>query len=793
MDLQQIKKNFTPEEILSGGFGLEREGLRVNPDGTLAQTDHPKIFGDKMKNPYITTDFSESQVEVVTPRYDHLTRTYAVLEGLCDIINQEIGPNEYLWPGSMPCVSPPDDEIRVAHYSDEDGELGKSYEDYRKYLIGKYGSKKQLLTGIHFNFSLSDATILKLKKLMAPDQDLKEFKNDIYLKIARGYLKYRWLVIYLTGCSSACHTSYNCVKNYPMRPVEHDSLISENGVSYRNSACGYKNQMDLFPRWDSVEDYVCDVQEFIDEGVIIGAKELYTQIRLKTKSKDKVLEELLENGIEYLEVRTVDLNLFDKTGVALVDLRFIQLLLLYALFSDIVFDDNWQEESLTNELRIASYGLKPDLTLIKDQKEVDMRTWALSFIEDMRSFSDTLGLGADDVLDEMAVRIKDPSKTYAACVRSLVTRDGYIDAMMKFARAYKQDSDNFRYLFRGFENYELSTQILLKEAITRGVTVNELDPKDNFVRLEKDGHAELVKQSTKTARDNYASVLAMENKVVTKKILMEAGIPVPDGSEFTSIEDARARVSLYENRPVVIKPKSTNFGTGIFIFKHGACEADLLAAVTEAFKFDDTVLIEDYIPGEEFRFLVIDGELAAVLKRVPANVQGDGKSTIKELIDQKNHHPLRGEHYTAPLEKIVIDPQTIQYLKEQGLNPDSVIPDGEIVFLRGNSNISTGGDSVDMTDKMPENFKRVAEKAAMAADAVFCGVDMMIEDYQNPDSLYGIIELNFNPMMSMHAYPYQGKERRTGAYTLRALGFIDETLSEIDAETHQPKKPEADK
>ncbi len=108
--------------------------------------------------------------------------------------------------------------------------------------------------------------------------------------------------------------------------------------------------------------------------------------------------------------------------------------------------------------------------------------------------------------------------------------------------------------------------------------------------------------------------------------------------------------------------------------------------------------------------------------------------------------------------------------------------EGETVYLRGNSNISTGGDSVDMTEKMPETFKRVAEAGAKAAGAVFCGVDLMIEDYEDEDSDFGIIELNFNPMMSMHAYPMTGKERRTGAYTLKALGMIPESVEEIDQE-----------
>ena len=148
-------------------------------------------------------------------------------------------------------------------------------------------------------------------------------------------------------------------------------------------------------------------------------------------------------------------------------------------------------------------------------------------------------------------------------------------------------------------------------------------------------------------------------------------------------------------------------------------------------------------------------------------------STITQLVDEKNRHPFRGYGYTAPLKKIELDEQTELYLKQQELKFGDVLPDGKTVYLRGNSNISTGGDSIDMTDEMPDFFKRVAVEATASVKAVFCGVDIIIEDYRDEKSPFGIIELNFNPSTDMHAYPYQGTERRTGEFILRALGLIE--------------------
>ncbi|MBP8031599.1 MAG: bifunctional glutamate--cysteine ligase GshA/glutathione synthetase GshB, partial [Acetobacterium sp.] len=226
-------------------------------------------------------------------------------------------------------------------------------------------------------------------------------------------------------------------------------------------------------------------------------------------------------------------------------------------------------------------------------------------------------------------------------------------------------------------------------------------------------------------------------------------------------------------KKVVIKPKSTNFGLGICIFDQGGTLGELLEGARIAFEHDNTILIEDYIPGLEYRFLTMGDEVVAVLHRRPANVVGDGSSTILQLIDEKNKHPYRGDGHTSPLKKIELDDQSLMFLKKHGLTDQSVPEKGEMVFLRGNSNISTGGDSIDYTEKMHPYFSEIALKAARAFDAKFCGIDIIIEDYSSPDSNYGIIELNFNPMIVMHAYPYEGRERRLGYNILKTIGLVD--------------------
>jgi glutamate--cysteine ligase len=366
----------------------------------------------------------------------------------------------------------------------------------------------------------------------------------------------------------------------------------------------------------------------------------------------------------------------------------------------------------------------------------------------------------------------DATKTYAYQITEKAKEEGYIGVHLNLAKAYKQTAYTNRYKFEGYEDLELSTQILIKEAVKRGINTQITDRSDNFIELSKGHITEYVKQATKTSKDSYMTMLMMENKTVTKKVLEKHHICVPKGIELTKGQNPALAIGQYEKRPIVVKPKSTNFGTGISIFPEGTSKEDIAKALEIGFKYDDTVLIEEFAKGKEYRFLVIGDEVAGILHRVPANVEGDGIHSITELVEIKNQDPLRGKGYKTPLEKIRLDSSSGLFLKQRQLNFNYVPRTGEVVYLRENSNISTGGDSIDYTDSIPDKFKQIAVEAARAVGAKFCGVDMMLEDYASEESSYSIIELNFNPAIHIHCFPYKGKERNIGEKVLKVLELL---------------------
>lgn len=767
-----IKNNKLGLDIKKGNFGIEKESVRVKKDGRLADTPHPEIFGDKAKHPFITVDFSESQMELITPAEKSVKEAYDFLRNIHEVVSMNL-KDEYLWSQSVPPILPDDKDIPIAKFPQN-----RELEIYREKLGEKYGRKKQLLSGIHFNFSFDDEFLEELYTLLKPSEDFKEFKNEIYLKISRNYFKYGWIIIYLLGASPVVHETYlqKCLDK--MKKYNGETYYFEDIVSFRNSSCGYRNKDEFFVDYKNVESYIESLNNLINQNIISSPKEYYSPIRLKTKNTKEILNELKNSGVEYLEFRSIDLNPFSKIGIEELDLEFLHLFILFLYLKD---DEEFTEKDyfryLKNQELLANNGNSKDFKLICcEDTEVSPRDYSLILIEEIEKELKNIEAFTEKdrkVLEFQRNKILSKS-LYTEAVLKGVKEKGFVDLHIGLAEKYLEEMKSTPYTLKGYEDFELSTQILLKDAIKNGVKFKILDRGENFISLEKNGKVEYIKQATKTSLDSYVTMLIMENKVVTKKLLKDNGVVVPDGRDYSDIDLAKSDYRKY-SAGTVIKPKSTNFGLGITIFKDEFSKEDYDKAIDIAFKEDSSILIEKFVKGKEYRIFVIDGEVVGVLHRVPANVMGDGKKSIEELVAEKNLDPLRGEGYKTPLEKIKLGEAEKMFLKAQGLDFKYIPEKNEVVYLRENSNISTGGDSLDFTDEILDVYKQIAIQSAAAVGAKICGVDMMIEDLkeENPKGNYAIIELNFNPAIHIHCYPYKGKNRNLGEKILKALGYIN--------------------
>lgn len=743
MKLQQlITQNHLGLLFQQGTFGIEKESQRVDAHGNIMTTPHPAVFGNRSYHPYIQTDFAESQLELITPPNTKLEDSFRWLSAIHEVVQRSLPENEFVFPFSMPAGLPPEELLKEAQLEDEWDVK------YREHLSASYGKYKQMVSGIHYNFQLSPEFVNAVFALQSEYADLKSFQNALYMKLANNFLRYQWILVYLLAATPTVESQYF----YGKSPLAEGQLVR----SLRSSPYGYVNAPHIQVNHDSLETYVESLEDLVARGELIAEKEFYSNVRLRGAKKAR---ELLEKGVQYAEFRLFDLNPFAPYGIELADAKFIHLFLLTMV---------WLDE--TSSQKAVEIGKKTlyEVALEDPRTETKFRAEGEAILAQTLAMLEAIHAGDADkaLVREKLAQFADPNQTLNGRLITAIAQAGSYKALgAQLAQRNKALAFERFYALSAFDNMELSTQALFFDLIQQGINVELLDENDQFLALKYGAHLEYVKNGNMTSHDQYISPLIMENKVVTKKVLAKAGFNVPKSVEFTSAEQAVAHFPLFENRAVVIKPKSTNYGLGITIFQQGAKNReDFAKAIEIAFREDKEVMVEDYLVGTEYRFFVLGDETLAVLLRVPANVVGDGVQTVRELVAAKNADPLRGDGSRSPLKKIALGDIEQLQLKEQGLMVDSVPEKGRTVQLRANSNISTGGDSIDMTDQMHESYKQLAVGIAHAMGAKVCGVDLIIPDLTQPAqpnlASWGVIEANFNPMMMMHIFPYQGKSRR---------------------------------
>ena len=732
MTINQLLQKLEPTSpILQANFGIERESLRVDRQGKLAHTPHPSCLGARSFHPYIQTDFCEFQMELITPVAKSTTEARRFLGAITDVAGRSISKDELLWPLSMPPRIKAQ-EIQVAQLENE------FERHYRNYLAEKYGTKLQAISGIHYNMELGKDLVEALFK-ESDQTDMIAFKNALYLKLAQNYLRYRWVITYLFGAAPVAEQGF------------FDQEVPEPVRSFRNSDHGYVNKEEIQVSFASLEDYVSAIENYIEQGDLIAEKEFYSAVRFRGQ---KVNRSFLDKGITYLEFRNFDLNPFERIGISQTTMDTVHLLLLAFLWMDA--PENVDQALAQGHALNEKIALSHPLDSLPSEAETQNITTALDQL--VQHFG--LGDYHQGLVKQVKDAFADPSQTLAAQLLPHIKDKSLADFALDKALAYHDYDWTAHYALKGYEEMELSTQMLLFDAIQKGLHFEILDEQDQFLKLWHKDHVEYVKNGNMTSKDNYVVPLAMANKTVTKKILADAGFPVPAGDEFTSLEQGLAYYPLIKDKQIVVKPKSTNFGLGISIFQEPASLDNYKKALEIAFAEDTAVLVEEFIPGTEYRFFILDGRCESVLLRVAANVVGDGKHTIRELVAQKNANPLRGRDHRSPLEIIALGDIEQLMLTQQGYTPDDILPEGKKVNLRRNSNISTGGDSIDVTETMDSSYQELAAAMATSMGAWACGVDLIIPDKTQPASKENphctCIELNFNPSMYMHTYCAEG-------------------------------------
>lgn len=320
-----------------------------------------------------------------------------------------------------------------------------------------------------------------------------------------------------------------------------------------------------------------------------------------------------------------------------------------------------------------------------------------------------------------------------------------------------------------------STQCILDEAQNRNIPITRMD--DDSLYMLGNGRNQRLFRATVMGTTNHLAVESVGCKWFTKKVLSKAGISVPHGTvvrDKSELKEALEEIPF----PWVIKPVDGNHGRGITAnIKNTKA---VFKAANQAWKVSDKIIVEQYVEGDDYRFLVIDYKLVAVAKRTPASVIGNGRASIRELIDLTNQHPDRGNGHEKNLTTIKIDAHTKNLLKEGGWNLDDILPHGKAVLLKKTANLSTGGTAADVTDSVHPYNVFMAERIARLFHLDVCGIDIMAKDVTEPiqKGNGAIIEVNAGPGFRMHTNPSQGTPRNVAKPLLDML-FPDDSKGRI--------------
>lgn len=319
-----------------------------------------------------------------------------------------------------------------------------------------------------------------------------------------------------------------------------------------------------------------------------------------------------------------------------------------------------------------------------------------------------------------------------------------------------------------------STQLLIDEALCQGIEVT-IPEGTRLVVFNKNGKSSIIQAQT-PENTSYIGYYASEDKGVARAMLQQANLQVPKGFTIRLGQTKKDWSKIFQalTKPLVVKP--THGTQGNKVFMNIIAETDFFSAVKECFRHPQGegpgVVVEEQFFGSELRIIATRDEALAVIRRIPANIIGDGTHTIEELIAQKNDDPRRSEHETGILVKIKVDSIVLDHLATQHLTLTSVPQAHQQIFLRLNSNISTGGDSIDVTDTVHPSIKEIAVKAVRAIPGLaYAGVDFLTNSInsQQTDSSYKIIELNKSPGFSIHEYPFQGQRRPISKALIKLL------------------------
>ena len=463
----RIEKNIFSELKDSLRFckvGFEKESLRV-VNSSISQQLHPELLGSALCNHYITTDFSEAQLELVTPPLDDKIKGLKFLEDIHHFVSCNI-EDEILWPFSMPVAINAEEEIPIAYYGPSN--LGVFKQIYRNGLSHRYGRMMQAISGVHYNYSVPES-IWQSSLFKNMDIDSKRVRSTAYFNMLRNIYRINWLILYLFGASPTIARNFLTEDNHSFKQLDKQTLFLPYATSLRMSNFGYQNasRKKLDVSINSITEYVSDLRkatntahsEFakiqkknnnyqaqINENILQIDEEYYAVARAKSKiiSDERTTKKLNQSGVDFIELRSLDLNPFSRIGIDTETTFFLETLLAYCFIKQGQhFTDDEIKNINHNDALVAKQGREPRLDLLKNGKTISLKDWGNQIMEKLYPIAASLdrkGGRYSIAIDNAKEKINNPSLTLSAQLLELLSTDNnsFLELGMSIGKENKE-------------------------------------------------------------------------------------------------------------------------------------------------------------------------------------------------------------------------------------------------------------------------------------------------------------------------------------------------------------------
>jgi len=452
-------------------IGIEKEGLRVSEDGSISQSKHPEYYGSALTNPSITTDFSEALIELVTKPIMGADKVIDELNKIHHYVHNNLPKNERFWPASMPCILRGKTNIPIANYGSSN--LGMMKTVYRRGLANRYGSVMQAIAGIHFNYSFSAEFWKSYQQVMQSNINPIDFMNLHYMGLTRNFLRYGWLITYLFGASSSvCKSFMKDNYDHDLEEFDDSTLYLPYATSLRMGDIGYQNSQEdekgVKANYNSLQHYIyslraamktsCDDFEKIglkkdgeylqlNTNILQIANEYYSSVRPKPilYGNDRPLRALKNQGIGYIEIRSLDINPLINIGIDKQQIQFLEAFLLYCLLEESPpLSTSALYDIDKNASLIAHQGRQPGLNLYNNQDKISRDEWADKIFIGINKCSSLLSIEHQNAVKAISLRVHNPDLTPSAIMLNEMQNQekGFFEYTDQFSHKNKEHYKN---------------------------------------------------------------------------------------------------------------------------------------------------------------------------------------------------------------------------------------------------------------------------------------------------------------------------------------------------------------